>query len=339
MRIVLFLLLWSTQIIQAQHSPAAVQQLQHHLKEAGWYRGPIDGAWSKRLQRNLQRFQEKDTFYQKLVRPFPKTSTPDPAEASALQKAVNEIGNNMSKARSALQKIQDPLARLFEAYTYFAGSVRTENQRRVVNDLVAKALRQAFPEDSLTPYVKTPLPFEGSIESSKELLLLIRELNSLSEAPIIYPCWLFRQEGMVFLEVLEQQMGAAPAQIAKGCTQFLQEVPSLAATYRLCQRFSQNTAKPTLRCQGRQIILYLAPRQIDTSQPEALEAWNESLPEAWQQQGAAQESELQSLAILYSLSQLHLEKYFQERQFTPEQAHLLALAVLKSHLCGFFEES
>lgn len=185
----------------AQAPNLTLLRLQESLKEADLMRGPAKAEAHKRYAHALKALEE-NTVYQMAKRDADNFfATPPASPKHPLQTLINNIELNPEQARAQLQKQKSPMAKIWLAYVLKEHSVRTPAQKRVVNDVMRKAIRAAWPEQAPTPLRQLSAPYVHNYAQIDSLLLMFQEVNSTETTPVYLPSWFFTRHPKLAIEL------------------------------------------------------------------------------------------------------------------------------------------
>lgn len=346
----------STKIITAQNAPnnpiintppvirplikrTAALDLQRVLKEAAYFNGSLDGFYGKATEAGYQNFVVNDFQYKKyafLVDYF--TAQKINLTSSNFQLTLNTLLTNPPGSLQQLNATQIPLAKAYRAYWLLANNGNLTE----INQLMNAAISETFADKK----IKNAPPFDfNATYSYEDITQFILHLRYLHAAPknTVYaiPCWLFEEHPTEAYAAFTSKSKFASFTNTKiaTCTNF-DEWPAVKMMQTMLSDLapanftSEQVAKPA-SLQSARNFLHLFPEKLSPAQKKATDQW---LIDFWRQLDASGESypvlgkNLATLKILFFQSQVVLEDYFMNKEFTPDAAEGLALSVLKTYV-------
>ena len=313
--------------------------LQKILKERNYFNGSLDGFYGKATQAGYQNFLANDFVYKKYalfssLLPTQQTA----AVASDFQLIINNLLANPTNSIQQLNATQTPLAKAYRAYWLLANNGHLPQ----INQLMNAAIRETFADKK----IKNAPPFDFnatySYENITQFILHLRYLHAAPKnAAYAIPCWLFEQhptEAYAAFTSKSKFASFANTKIA-ACTNF-DEWPSLKILQTLLidlapATHSTEEMEKSKRLQSARNFLYLFPEKLSKSQKKATDQW---LIDFWKQLEVSGNvypvlgKNLATLKVLFFQSQVVLEDYFMNKEFTPDAAEGLALSVLKTYV-------
>ena len=317
----------------------AALDLQKVLKEAAYFNGSLDGFYGKATEAGYQNFVANDFQYKKyafLIDYF-ATQKINPT-ASGLQLTLNNLLTNPPRSLQELNATQLPLTKAYRAYWLLANNGKLTE----INQLMNAAISETFADKK----IKNAPPFDfNATYSYEDITQFILHLRYLHAAPknsaYGIPCWLFEQHPTETYAAFTSKSKFASFTNTKiaTCTNF-DEWPAIKMMQTMLLDLapssftSEQVAKKT-SLQTARNFLYLFPKKLSPAQKKATDQW---LIDFWKQLEASGETypvlgkNLATLKILFFQSQVVLEDYFMNKEFTPDAAEGLALSVLKTYV-------
>ncbi len=329
----------SVPIIRPLIKRTAALDLQKVLKKAAYFNGSLDGFYGKATEAGYQNFVTNDFQYKKyayLVNYFTAQKV-NPA-ATGLQLSLNSLLTNPPNSLQQLNASPIPLAKAYRAYWLLANNGNLTE----INQLMNGAIRETFADKK----IKNAPPFDFnatySYEDITQFILHLRYLHAAPKnAAYAIPCWLFEQHPTATYAAFTSKSKFASFTNTKidACTNFdewpaIQMLQTMLADIAHATITNEQAAK-TASLQAARNFLYLFPAKLSPAQKKATDQW---LIDFWKQLEASGESypvlgkNLTTLKILFFQSQVLLEDYFMNKEFTPDAAEGLALSVLKTYV-------
>jgi peptidoglycan hydrolase-like protein with peptidoglycan-binding domain len=313
---------------------ASVAGLQEALKGDNKYKGNVDGIYGNNTREGLNAFQQNDEMYQRYserTRAIPQTYS-EKGNVSTLQGNIDLIEFNPALAAENLQNFAHPLAKVYTAYLYFTGLVKTTDERTSVNLLMNNAIQQAFANfdgESRFNYSKQ--------YNYTDIQILIQHLayvyNITQDNPKI-PCWMVEYHNA---ELSQAFAGLNPPSFTD-CEGFesikeirilqamAQDMDVLSETERLAKSKAEKQAYTARRTE-----LYLNPPIIALPEQELYEMWNTNLLNAVErniEKDPLRKDILTAFKVTYFMVYGKLENHYLLNDYPEDQAKALAIATL-----------
>ncbi len=317
----------------------ATLDIQKVLKAAGYFGGSLDGFYGKATEAGYQNFIANDFQYKKytLLANYLTTQKTTTA-ASSFQHLINTLLVNPNNNIQQLNAAKIPLAKAYQAYWLLANNGNITQ----INQLMNAAIRETFADKK----IKNAPPFDfNATYSYEDIIQFILHLRYLHAAPLnaayAIPCWLFEQHPTEAYAAFTSKSKFASFANTKidACTNFDEWMPIKMMQTLLIDLAPENyTAAQVAKTASLQAVrdfLYLFPEKLSKEQKQATDQW---LIDFWKQLDASGEvypvlgKNLTTLKILFFQSQVLLEDYFMNKEFTPDAAEGLALSVLKTYV-------
>ena len=313
--------------------------IQKTLKKGGYFNGSLDGFYGKATEAGYQNFVANDFGYKKyallanLLIPQKSNSA-----SSEFQLIINNLLTNPTKSIQQLITMEAPLAKAYRAYWLLANKGNLSQ----INQLMNASIRATFADKK----IKNAPPFDfNATYSYEDITQFILHLRYLHAAPInmaySIPCWLFERHPTETYIAFTSKSKFASFTNTKvvACTNF-DDWPSIKMMQTLLvdlapEKYSQEILKKSENLQSARNFLYLFPEKLNQTQKKATDEW---LIDFWKQLEASGKTypvlgkNLATLRVLFFQSQVILEDYFMNREFTPDAAEGLALSVLKTYV-------
>jgi len=313
--------------------------LQKTLKKNGYFNGSLDGFYGKATQAGYQNFLANDFVYKKYALLSNLLTNPQKAASSTgFQSTINDLLVNPTNSLQQLNATQMPLAKAYRAYWLLANNGNLSQ----INQLMNAAIRETFADKK----IKNAPPFDFnatySYENITQFILHLRYLHAAPKnAAYAIPCWLFEQhptEAYAAFTSKSKFASFANTKIA-ACTNF-DEWPSIKMLQTLLidlapATYTTEAINKSESLQSARNFLYLFPEKLSKDQKKATDQW---LIDFWKQLAASGTAypvlgkNLATLKVLFFQSQVVLEDYFMNKEFTPDAAEGLALSVLKTYV-------
>ena len=211
-----------------------------------------------------------------------------------------------------------------------------------INQLMNTAIRETFADKK----IKNAPPFDFnatySYEDMTQFILHLRYLHAAPKnAAYAIPCWLFEKHPQAAYAAFTSKSKFASFANTKidACTNFDQwpsiKMLQILLTDLAPDKYDEAQVAKTASLQSARNFLYLFPEKLSKEQKKATDQW---LIDFWKQLDASGETypvlgkNLTTLKILFYQSQVVLEDYFMNKEFTPDAAEGLALSVLKTYV-------
>ena len=313
--------------------------IQNVLKSSGYFNGSLDGFYGKATEAGYLNFVANDFQYKKyafLVDYFAAQKI-NPTTYN-FQQTLNNLLINPPSSLQQLNASQIPLAKAYRAYWLLANN----GQLTEINQLMNAAIRETFADKK----IKNAPPFDFnatySYEDITQFILHLRYLHAAPKnATYAIPCWLFEQHPTEAYAAFTSKSKFASFTNTKidACTNF-DEWPSIKMMQTLLidlapSNYTEAQITKMASLQSARNFLYLFPEKLSPAQKKATDQW---LIDFWKQLEASGATypvlgkNLTTLKILFYQSQVVLEDYFMNKEFTPDAAEGLALSVLKTYV-------
>lgn len=317
----------------------AALDIQKVLKKGEFFNGSLDGFYGKATAAGYQNFIDNDFQYNKyalLVNYLAKQKKS--IVKNDFQQIVNELLNNPNRSLQQLGVSTLPLAKAYKAYSLLANN----GDLTQINQLMNAAIKETFADKK----IKNAPPFDFNATYSYEnITQFILHLRYLHAAPInadyALPCWLFERHPTEAYTAFTSKSKFASFANTKidACTNF-EEWPSIKMLQTILADLAPINYTPEQiakmdNLQSARNFLYLFPEKLNPTQKKLTDQW---LINFWKQLEASGANypvlgkNLQTLKILFFQSQVILEDYFMNKEFTPDAAEGLALSVLKTYV-------
>ncbi|MFK7982493.1 MAG: hypothetical protein AB8G86_21110, partial [Saprospiraceae bacterium] len=258
--------------------------------------------------------------------------------ANNLQYTLNNLLNNPPSSLQALNATQLPLAKAYRAYWLLANNGNLTE----INQLMNAAIRETFADKK----IKNAPPFDFnatySYEDMTQFILHFRYLHAAPKnAAYAIPCWLFERHPKAAYAAFTSKSKFASFTNTKidACTNFDQwtavKMLQTLLTDLAPGEYDEAQIAKTASLKSARNFLYLFPEKLSKEQKKATDQW---LIDFWKQLEASGETypvlgkNLNTLKIVFYQSQVVLEDYFMNKEFTPDAAEGLALSVLKTYV-------
>lgn len=315
----------------------SVRTLQETLKAEVDLQDAHQGILDQATHDALSRYQARDAQYNQYSL-LAQQQLEVTERGSGLQHFVNIVHEQPRIAQNGLTADDHPMAKAYLAYMYFtqkatppAGSPSRET---LIDQLMQEALNGVFKR----PEYKGLLPIDLSkTYRYQDLNLLIQHLSYMQDAmqdPPALPCWLF--------EVHPQE--AAPLfgrlhSMVSGCGDFMEweeykvlKLVSSALDPVTHDPKDEADAQQLRAYASRRAQLYLAPT-VSQGEAQIIETWHINLwkgLDAWAAQDALHAKWLRPFKVAYFDAMVKTENHFIERGFTPDEARILSISVLRT---------
>lgn len=313
--------------------------IQTILKNSGYFNGSLDGFYGRATVAGYQNFIANDFQYKKyaLLRNHLGTEILN-TTSSDFQQLLNNLLINPSSSLPQLNNSSLPLAKAYRAYWLLMNNGNLTQ----INQLMNAAISETFADKK----IKNAPPFDFnatySYENITQFILHLRYLHAAPKnAVYAIPCWLFERHPNEAYAAFTSTSKFASFTNTRidACTNF-DQWPSIKMMQTLLvdlspSNYTAEQMAETASLQSARNFLYLFPDKLNQEQKKATDQW---LINFWKQLDASGQSypvlgkNLATLKILFYQSQVILEDYFMNKEFTPDAAEGLALSVLKTYV-------
>ncbi len=312
--------------------------IQKLLKEHQFFNGSLDGFYGKATTVGYENFTTKDLQYKKYALLSSFFERFEEKADFDIQGIINNLPSSPVRSIQKLQSIQRPISKAYQAYWLLANN----GNITAINRLMNTAIKETFADKK----IKNAPPFDFNANYSYEdLTQFILHLRYLHAAPInsdySIPCWLFErhpEESFAAFKTKSKFASFANTKI-ESCKTFDQWVP-IKIMNAMLQDLSPAALTDAQKDRQKALAAarnfqYLFPEKLSKEEKKSTEEW---LATFMKQLDSSAENypvlgkNLVAFKILFFQSQVLLEDYFMNKEFTPDAAEGLALSVLKTYV-------
>ncbi len=303
---------------------SALAKLQEVLKEAEYFDGKIDGENIKATTTAYNEAVKENRILQKYQAVINNAAPVIVNKVSELQKAINELPDNIEANTEILKKSGQPIAKAYRAYSSFI----QQGESKEVDNLMNEAIKTAFAN------TQNKFAFdERATYAYKELgqlILHLRYIQGAAKEEPATPAWL--------LATYPKECAAAfnsnfNVQINDG----FMDWNEIALVSVIAKDLSSKATKTDVKKDNEEAALrtrlFLLPKAPDATAKKNLTAWTTALwkgMDAWAAKDEFNEQTAEAFKIAFFKGQVRLEDYFKSKNFKAEEATTLALQVLES---------
>lgn len=312
--------------------------LQRVLKLNKFYDGSLDGFYGQVTASGYKNFVDTDIQYKKYALLDNFLLQEKGGNTVSFQELIDKLPQNPNTALIELSNNKLPLAKAYQAYWLMSNNGNLPQ----INQLMNAAIKETFADKR----IKNAPPFDFnanySYEDLSQFLLHLRYLHAAPKnAAYSIPCWLFEQHPKAAFEAFKANSKFASFANTKisSCENFDEWVPikmmkniinDLQPANLSTAQIAQHNTLATARN-----FQYLFPEKLDKAQKAITDKW---LLDFWKQMDSSAETypvlgkNLITLKVLFFQSQVLLEDYYMNKEFTPDAAEGLALSILKTYV-------
>ncbi|MEL6925302.1 MAG: hypothetical protein AAFO94_14745, partial [Bacteroidota bacterium] len=316
-------------------------ELQKVLKSEEVYTGSLDGLYGKGTAAAYEKLQQQSRQLQKyaiLAKHLPVEDV-NMEPASTLEKTIGAIPSNPTLALQTLERLNDPMAKVFSAYMIFAAG---NNNPAKTNQLMNEAIQATFGQQK----VKNQPPFDFRATyaySSLDQLLLHLTYVQMGNPDVALPAWLLRQHPKEMQQALEpfDTMSDTNHNIS-GEAGFMDWT-----SLQLLQTIAEDLyAGPALDQANRMELknertkIFLLPKPLSADQKTSITTWYSqtmSTLDEWAAEDALHLEHIKAYKAAFYQSQVLLEDYFMDQGLKYTDAKPLALRTLKTVVAPYLE--
>lgn len=312
--------------------------IQKLLKAGNYFNGSLDGFYGKATAAGYQNFIENDWQYRKYATLAPFFEKPKLVAPFDLQNIIQDLPTNPALNLPKLKSFNRPISKAYQAYWLLAN----DGPITEINRLMNAAIKETFADKK----IKNAPPFNfNATYSYEDLTQFILHLRYLHAAPknseYTIPCWLLERHPTEALAAFKTKSKFAAFANTKiePCKNFeeWQPIKILNVLIQDLQpaRFSDAQMERQQTLTAARSFQYLFPEKLTKAEKKATDEWLLSFMK--QLDSSAKnypvlEKNLATFKILFFQSQVLLEDYFMNKEFTPDAAEGLALSVLKTYV-------
>ncbi len=312
--------------------------LQKLLKLNKFYKGSLDGFYGGRTAVGYKNFVDTDLQYKKYALLDNFLLQEKGGSSLDFQEVIDKLPQNPNSAQTALSKNELPLSKAYQAYSLMINGGNLSK----INQLMNAAIKETFADKK----IKNAPPFDFNVNYSYEdMSQFLLHLRYLHAAPInakySIPCWLFENHPKAAFAAFKANSKFASFANTKisTCENFDEWLPikmmnNIIGDLQPANLTAAQKAKQATLTSARN-FQYLFPEKLDKNQKAITDKW---LIDFWKQMDSSAETypvlgkNLITLKVLFFQSQVLLEDYFMDKEFTPDAAEGLALTVLKTYV-------
>ena len=314
----------------------AALDLQKTLKMEGYYRGSLDGYYGAGTAMAYELFKKEDIPYNRYLVLSKHLEQPT-TTTKGLQGLINDLTSNDASLIAELERQQAPIAKAYLAYWLLVN----QGPSREVNQLMNTAIQQTFTNTQSKGVSAFDYTATYDYSDLRQLLLHLSYLHSTPEnTQYTLPCWLFEQHTKEAKTIFVPSKSATQANLQiSTCLEFNNWEAIAALRYFVEElqprQYSQQEIALMNTLEKDRSLLYLFPKKLTHPQKAAIDKWKIVF---WNDLKASSnnypvlEKSLFSLQVLFFQSQVLLEAYYMQKDFTADEAEGLALSVLKTYV-------
>lgn len=312
--------------------------LQKVMKLNKFYEGSLDGLYGQQTAKGYENFIATDLQYKKYALLDNLLLQEKGGNSLDLQNTIDNLPHNPAAASNILKNYNMPLAKAYQAYWMMTH----DGHLPQINALMNAAIKETFADKK----IKNAPPFDFnanySYEDMSQFLLHLRYLHAAPKnAKYSIPCWLFEKHPKASFAAFKANSkftSFANTKIST-CKNFDEWLPIKMmnniindlqpANLTAEQETKQNTLSAARNFQ------YLFPEKLNKQQKAITDKW---LIDFWRQMDSSAKTypvlgkNLKTIKVLFFQSQVLLEDYFMDKEFTPDAAEGLALSILKTYV-------
>jgi len=316
----------------------AALDIQKQLKVGKFFNGSLDGYYGKATEGGYQRFVNNDLQYKKYALLSSFFERFNEKADFDLQGIINNLPLSPARSIQKMQSIHQPISKAYQAYWLLANNGPITQ----INQLMNAAIKETFADKK----IKNAPPFDFNANYSYEdLTQFILHLRYLHAAPInsdyIIPCWLFErhpEESFAAFKTKSKFASFANTKI-EPCKTF-DAWPPIKIMNAMIQDLQPASLTDAQKERQKTLVAarnfqYLFPEKLAKAEKKATEEW---LTTFMNQLDSSAENypvlgkNLAAFKILFFQSQVLLEDFYMDKEFTPDAAEGLALSVLKTYV-------
>ncbi len=312
--------------------------LQKVMKVNKFYEGSLDGFYGQKTAMGYENFIKTDLQYKKYALLDNLFLQEKGGTTLNFQEAIDNLPQIQHTPSNILKNYNIPLAKAYQAYWMMVH----DGNITQINALMNAAIKETFADKK----IKNAPPFDFtanySYEDMTQFLLHLRYLHAAPKnANYSIPCWLFENHPEAAFAAFKASSKFASFANTKisSCENFDEWLPIKMMNNIIndLQPSTLTAAQETKRngLATARNFQYLFPEQLDKHQKAITDKW---LIDFWKQMDSSAETypvlgkNLKTLKVLFFQSQVLLEDYFMDKEFTPDAAEGLALSILKTYV-------
>jgi hypothetical protein len=302
----------------------ALGKLQEVLKEAEYYDGKIDGDNAKATTTAYNEAVKENRILQKYQAVINNAAPISVDKVSELQKAINELPDDLEANTAILKKSNQPIAKAYRAYSSFI----QQGESKEVDNLMNEAIKTSFAS------TQNKFPFdERATYAYKELgqlILHLRYIQGAAKEEPATPAWLLATHTKECATAFNSNFNV---QINDG----FMDWNELALVSVIAKDLSSKATKVDTKKDNEEAVLrtrlFLLPKAPDASTKKNVTTWASALwkgMDTWAAKDEFNEQTAEAFKIAFFKGQVRLEDYFMSKNFKADEATTLALQVLES---------
>ena len=323
--------------IRAKVKRTAALDIQKVLKTGQYYKGSLDGFYGKGTVAAYQKFEENDFQFKKYELLASYYSESSKLQSTDFQILINDFPYNPIIILPKLESSKEPLAKAYRAYWLLVNG----GDIVLINNLMNGAKKEIFAQKKL----KNSPPFDFnasySYDNLEQLILHLRYMHAAPKSKIDIPCWLFeRHPKEIYAAFNKKSTFPSFANTKIGSCESFDDWKSLKIMNTIIDdlqpsSFSKEELSRKATMEAGRSFLYLFPNKLNKKEKKETEKWLTDFWTSLEQSGKINpvlEKRLPTLKVLFFQSQVLLEDFYMNKNFTPDQAEGLALSVLKTYV-------